>query len=703
MVAHDARGTAVFRTASTTMTSVVPSPSPSLLGQTVNFAATVASVPSGGSPTGAVYLLEGTATLGSCVLVSGQCAVSNANLAAGTHSLMVKYAGDAHYSPSATALSQVVRITSEPIVTLAPTSLTFGNQGVGARSPARTVTVTNTGIGNLSISSGTIAGTNPGDFAKITDTCSGTALLFNGTCTLSVTFTPTATGNRSALLSFTDNASDSPQTMVLTGIGTIPVPFINQPLVPTSAAPGGPGFTLTVNGNDFASDATVNWNGVALATSYVSSEELKATVPAANITSPGTASISVVNPDSALISNPIMFPVTLSVPTVNFSDASGSPIAVGAYPKPIGTGDFNGDGKLDLAVANYGSNNVTILLGNGNGTFTLTASPAAAGSGPDAIAVGDFNRDGKLDLAVANAYDNNVTILLGNGDGTFTPSASSPPTGANPYAMAVGDFNEDGKLDLAVVNLGGGNVTILLGNGNGTFAPSASSPAVGRQPLSIATGDFNRDGKLDLAVTNQLDNNVTILLGNGNGTFTPAAPLPTGPQPSAVAVGDFNGDGKAGPGGRQLPRRRDDPAGKRRRHIRGRALTPLRGTNPYAIAMGDFSADGKLDLAVVTPGTVNMTILLGNGDGTFRPTPSSPSTGSYPISIALGDFNGDGRLDLAVRQLFLEQRLSITPVASSFGSVGRRLPVQPDVRQPERGDDERIAAGHPEQHGHSAR
>jgi VCBS repeat protein/FG-GAP repeat protein len=139
------------------------------------------------------------------------------------------------------------------------------------------------------------------------------------------------------------------------------------------------------------------------------------------------------------------------------------------------------------------------VLGDGTGNFTLASSPAV-GAYPISVAVGDFNGDGKLDLAVANDQSNTVSILLGDGTGNLT-LASSPVTGNNPTSIAVGDFNGDGKLDLAVANNGGGSVSILLGDGAGNFT-LASSPLTGGSANSIAVGDFNGDGKLDLAVTN---------------------------------------------------------------------------------------------------------------------------------------------------------------------------------------------------------
>ncbi len=262
----------------------------------------------------------------------------------------------------------------------------------------------------------------------------------------------------------------------------------------------------------------------------------------------------------------------------------------------IAVGDFNRDGILDIAVSDKSSNNVTIYLGKGDGTFT--ALPAVAtGNEPESMAVADFNGDGILDIAVANVGDNDVSILLGNGDGTFTATLASPEaTGA--WSIATGDFNGDGIPDLAVTNFSGNAVTILLGNGDGTFKSASASPATGDAPGSIVVADFNGDGIPDLAVANENSNTLTVLLGNGDGTFTATSASPaTGDEPLKIAIGDFNGDG--------IP-----------------DLAVMNGIN-----------------------TASVTILLGNGNGTF----TSSVAGQVPAlgtDIASADFNGDGLSDL---------------------------------------------------------
>ena len=333
---------------------------------------------------------------------------------------------------------------------------------------------------------------------------------------------------------------------------------------------------------------------------------------------------------------------------------SASGVRAGSNPTSAAVGDFNGDGKLDLVVANAGSKNVSILLGNGDGSFKAPLNFGAPA--PQSVAVGDFNGDGKLDVAVANLATGNISIRLGNGDGTLRAPVNYA-TGDSPNSIAVTDFNGDGKLDLAVVN-GGNNtgvssVSILLGNGNGTFHPVAKY--VVSFGNSVAVGDFNRDGKLDLAVANFGSSSVGVFLGNGDGTFN--VPMNFGaPGPVSVAVGDFNRDGNldlvtanivsnTGLSNVSVLLGKGDGTFQP-------AVNYGAGSNPSAVAVGDFNGDGKLDLAVANLGgygnVSSVSMILGNGNGSFQATTEYIGVGSNPSSLAVGDFNSDGRLDMIV-------------------------------------------------------
>ncbi|HEV2351742.1 MAG TPA: FG-GAP-like repeat-containing protein [Terriglobia bacterium] len=324
--------------------------------------------------------------------------------------------------------------------------------------------------------------------------------------------------------------------------------------------------------------------------------------------------------------------------------------AVGRSPYAVVAADFNGDGKLDLAVANRDDNTVSILLGKPDGTFAAqTVYPT--GTSPVALVAADFNGDGKLDLAVVNnnpSGTGSVSILLGNGDGTFQ-SHVDYQVGAQPIGIVSADFNGDGKQDLAVANNLDSTVSILLGSGDGTFRTGVPIPLPG-YPQTIAGGDFNGDGKQDLIV---LNTKVSVLLSKGDGTFREVDTTLI-PSPSVgIAVGDFNGDGKldavvgANQGGLYSPLvLLGNGDGTFLPPAPFAILAPIAG----AIVTADFNHDGILDLAFAGTGfDAGPAIALGNGDGTFQDAISTVQVNSVTsfAGIGLGDFNGDGQIDIA--------------------------------------------------------
>jgi hypothetical protein len=318
---------------------------------------------------------------------------------------------------------------------------------------------------------------------------------------------------------------------------------------------------------------------------------------------------------------------------------------VGKNPAAIAVGDFNGDGKPDLAVANEASNTVSLLLGGGTNLF-LPGGEVSVGTRPAALAVGDFNGDGKPDLAVANEASNTVSLLLGEGADPLQP-AVEVPVGNTPAALAVGDFNGDGKPDLAVANEASNTVSLLLSGGTNLFLPGGEV-SVGTRPAALAVGDFNGDGKPDLAVANEASNTVSLLLNNGNGTFEPMPSIGVGLDPEAVVTGDFNGDGKpdlavANAGSNDVSVLLGNSNGlfQPARHHAADCL-------PIALGIGDLNNDGFLDLVVVNEGSRSISQLLGDGAGNFAAGIFQHVVKHTPSGIAVEDFDDNGTLDLAV-------------------------------------------------------
>jgi hypothetical protein len=427
-----------------------------------------------------------------------------------------------------------------------------------------------------------------------------------------------------------------------------PVPEINQPLIPASVAPGSADFTLTVDGAGFNSTSSVNWNGAPLATTFLNSSQLTAIVPASTVTTGGTASVTVVNPQpGGGTSNAEFFSIRVPFSAVSFG-SSLLDAGIGTNAREVVSADLDGDGNLDLATINDLSSggSVSVLLGTGDGNFQAPVQYSVSFF-PAALAVGDFNRDGKLDLVFTGLEEsgNVLSILLGNGDGTFQAQQESPLASASYYRMVVGDFDRDGNLDLAITETSpSAEVLVLLGNGDGTFQVPVSYSVGTSEAGGVAVADLNGDGLLDLAVSAFSDSGVTILLGNGDGTFQTALAYPTAAFPNDLVVADFDGDEKldlAVNVTQAFSVLLGNGDGTFRSHVDYK--TPATGA---AIAVADLNGDNKLDVVVDGNG-FSIATHVGNGDGTFEPPNRFPTTGSSK-GMALGDFDSDGRLDLAI-------------------------------------------------------
>jgi len=345
-----------------------------------------------------------------------------------------------------------------------------------------------------------------------------------------------------------------------------PIPTINGPVAPQAVIPGSAAFTLTVRGAGFVPGAAVNWNGTARNTTFVSAGELQAQILASDVAAPGGALVTVTNPPPGGGFSSSSFAVVeihQPVATVMLSQSHTYPGSQGGFR--LFTADFTGDSKQDLIQLGEG---FTILVGNGDGTFTRSASLPLQ-TQPEGISFGDFNGDGKEDFALA-IYDRGLAfVALGDGTGKFH-TLRGFGNFSKPVQTATGDFNRDGKLDLVVAASDG--VYVLLGNGDGTFQPQQSAASI-FMPDGLVPADFNGDGILDLAFVDGGTGLIAVLLGNGDGTFQP---------PIETQQGDY-----------------------------------------VQSVVSDFNGDGKLDFAVVGSGSpVPVGILLGNGDGTFQP-PSS--------------------------------------------------------------------------------
>jgi peroxiredoxin len=351
-----------------------------------------------------------------------------------------------------------------------------------------------------------------------------------------------------------------------------------------------------------------------------------------------------------------------------FKPARSSPISVGSSARKVAVGDANHDEHLDIFVAQHESYEIVALLGDGRGGFKhAPGSPFLAASGQHvhprahthSITAGDVNGDGNLDLLTTNANDNSVSVLLGDGKGSFAPSGASPiKAGRHPYdTITLNDVNNDGKADIVTPNLRGNAVMVMLGDGKAGFTPATGAPfALGPRPGYVAVADLNDDGKSDLVATHDDDPLVAALLGDGKGGFNPTPESPLRPPIPVwgLAVADLNGDGiKDLAMGAQVDHRVTIMLGNGKGGFVTAASSPMpAGNRANYVAVADLNRDGKPDIVASSYGSGEITVFLNesvaykaettsrNGVAEGEPAPDFDARALDGKTVRLSDLKG---------------------------------------------------------------
>jgi hypothetical protein len=352
--------------------------------------------------------------------------------------------------------------------------------------------------------------------------------------------------------------------------------------------------------------------------------------------------------------------------SVAFSAAANVNVGAGLAPDAVALVDVNGDGRLDLVVANQAGNSVSIALGNGNGSFQAATSVSlGAGLAPSSIVAADFDANGTIDLAVTDATGSQVSLLTGNGSGSFTLNGTvALPAGASASDLVAGDFNMDGRLDVAIANQATGSLTVALGTAGGFAAPVTTPITAGFQASSVVAADLNGDGKLDLAFSSANAGTVAVMLGNGDGTFAAATTVTVhaGDALTDLVAADLDADGDLDLAVLDQTTGQVSILLNAGNGTFGAATDFGVGADAQAIVAADFNRDGKLDLAVALGTTGRVRILTGNGNGTFNAALDFSANGTGSVALQAADLNGDGKLDLVV-------------VNQSTGNVGVLLSI----------------------------
>ncbi len=586
---------------STTVLSATPlSTTP---GDPVTFFATVTPTPTGTGTAGTVSFYSGGTLLSTVNVAGANATYVTSSLPAGNSTLTAVYSGNVALASSA---SNALRIFVGPQTSL---TLSTSTSTAVAGTPV-VLTATGTHLPGASpLTAGQVSftyqqtvngATISGSFGSAQLTSAGTAALTvqpgAGTYLITASFAGTATSGPSTSAS---------QTLTIGGNGSY-----------------GSAISLVLSGS-------------------VGDYTLSATVAGFGLVAPsGTLSFLNTTSSNQAIASAVIDPSTTVQGLV---PSSNSPVA-STNVQFVATGDFNNDGIADYATVTS-DGKVVVQLGLGSGLFqsTYTSSISTSLNG---LVTGDANGDGKLDLVAISSSDTTISVLLGNGDGTFQTPGSSQVLAApdGPSFLAIADLNGDGLLDLVETGSSAGTVGVFLGNGDGTFH-AEQTYGVGSGPNSVVIADFNADGSQDLAVSNQNDGTISILLGVGDGSFHTQTTVnyPWGDSAGILAVGRLRTNGAVDLIAPDLY----DPAifvflGNNDGTFTSPARYDINGNSVGQAALVDVNHDGKLDMVATYNNQI--AILVGAGDGTFG-SEQDFSTGNGVVNVALADFNNDGLID----------------------------------------------------------